>query len=339
MKKLRVILPAILTLAVSTSAAVTGTVAWFTASRLKTIQMNNITAVNPEEGLNLVSITDRNNVIVTNINESTGVIIDKAVTPVVKQATYNDSGEKSGYFRDASVDVASGKVYRAKLSEDGDRVVGYAEQNIATADTKTYNEKKIFYATSFTATFNIAREDSGYEQHLFLDFNQSTITTPDAGTKDEKNEEIYDGLRIGFKAGTVWFVWAPFSEVTADGTKGTGKAMYVSAEGDVSASWTLEENGQTAYAADKFVKAHDDPATTNTELNDSTTLLDKTTVCVVDNAGDYGHLGKLTTAGVAVTVYTWFEGLEPKVTSDNFTDAITGLETDLKFIMRRTTTA
>ena len=71
MKKLRVILPAILTLAVSTSAAVTGTVAWFSATRLRTVTMTGITVVNPEQGLKLVQVTDLANVDLTPTEEYT----------------------------------------------------------------------------------------------------------------------------------------------------------------------------------------------------------------------------------------------------------------------------
>ncbi len=337
MKKLKVILPAILTLAVSTSAAVTGTVAWFTATRLRTVQMNNITAVNPEEGLNLVSITSLTNVVGTNL-EDDGTLTDPTVTPIIKQATYmagNPETETPGYLRDASVDVNAGKVYKAVLSEDGSTVTGFAEQAIGTADTKTYNGKSIFYATSFTLNFNIARSDSGYQQHLFLDLNASDVTEADADTAAAKNEDIYHGLRIGFKTTSNWFVWAPFTE-TAAGTT----AKYVNAAGttiddpndDDDTPWASINEGYATHTDSNFVAGNNTSTTTSSEIRD-----DSTPLAVGKKTTANGWLGQLAVdnAVTAVTVYTWFEGTEPDVISDNFTEAITGLTANLRFIMRR----
>ncbi len=50
MKKSKIIVPALGIMCLSTAAAVTGTVAWFTAARVKSFSMSGITAVNPESG-------------------------------------------------------------------------------------------------------------------------------------------------------------------------------------------------------------------------------------------------------------------------------------------------
>ncbi len=341
MKKLRVILPAILTLAVSTSAAVTGTVAWFTATRLRTITMDNITAVNPEEGLKLVSLTNDTNVKFSYV-DSNGVPNDNAHYPAVTHAwdaSAQEEANKQAYLRDASVDVANGKVYKAKLSEGGE-VVGYEIQNIGTADTKTFNGKKVFYATSFDANFKVARVDSGYDFQLFLDINQSKATRPAEETTDAlKNNSIYNGIRFGFKTDDNWFVWAPFTQTEiGDANTGWTVSKYVSGPVTVDQTHSLAD-AETLYTSRRFVKGNDDNTdkTTATALNDSTTLIPNSLISTESTkvTTEYGWLGSLSTTPKAVTVYTWFEGCEEDVKSDNFTNALSGLTSDLKFIMRR----
>ena len=114
MKKLRVILPAILTLAVSTSAAVTGTVAWFSATRLRTVTMTGITVVNPEQGLKLVQVTDLANVDLTNVTVG---VPDEGKIPGITHLLSDDTTPAQLYLRDASYDLGTGTVYRGVIDE------------------------------------------------------------------------------------------------------------------------------------------------------------------------------------------------------------------------------
>ena len=54
MKKSRIIVPALAMLTLSVAASVTGTVAWFTASRTANMQLNNLAALNTSGDLSLV---------------------------------------------------------------------------------------------------------------------------------------------------------------------------------------------------------------------------------------------------------------------------------------------
>ncbi|MBQ8142694.1 MAG: hypothetical protein IJ194_06030 [Bacilli bacterium] len=341
MKKLKVILPAILTLAVSTSAAVTGTVAWFTATRLRTVAMDNVTVVNPEEGLNLLGIKNVANTKITGTTGTHGQLVTPATQPTV---THANDGTNQGVLRDASVDVENGKVYKALITEEG-AIAGYAEQAIGTKDTKTYNEQDIYYATAFTTTFGVSRVgDPGYDSCLFLDLNASLASKPGQGTGATTDVDLYNAVRIGLKCGTNWFVWAPFATIGVKAEKAADAAMYVNGEvGALNAPATDEQRlaKQTLYTAANFVKAHNTSTATDTKLNDSETLVDADY-----NTAEYGYLGTFTKVGTAatadadadgldVTVYTWFEGTDPILVNTNFTTQLAGLTANLKFILRR----
>lgn len=346
MKKLKVILPAILTLAVSTSAAVTGTVAWFTATRLRTVKMNNIAVVDPEQGLVLEKVIGTN-VKLENV-KADGTITNPSNPVEITHANYKvGETDTQGYLRDASVDVNSGTVYRGVLDQN-DAVTSYATQDIAVADQTvytTYDDKqvKVFYATKVELTFSIKQVPTAYDAGLYLDLDLSSVKKPtkDAEGNDLSGEvaadtnslKLYNAVRFGFKCGSEWFVWAPFTSERVDGT-GTKKAQYVSGA-------TL-----TDYQAANFTFGNEEAV--------ADTLVEDTATGVIANdnensTGKYyiGYLGTLaeyeaghaTKKGTTVTMYTWFEGTDDDCISTNFTEALQGLTADLKFVMRKTANA
>ena len=367
MKKLKVILPAILTLAVSTSAAVTGTVAWFTATRLRTVNMNNVTVVDPTEGLILSNVTALKNVTLSNVDNTGAPEANKI--PGIRHASYKDGEDVvDGYLRDASVDVNGGKVWRADVNDD-ESIGGYSDVSSVTdwADTATYSNKKVWFATSYSLTFKVSEEQTAYNQSLFLDLNQSTATKPDRGEAATSNLALYNAVRFGFKQGDEWVVWAPYTRVSttaaeyveetvADAddfeakksylysdTNGTavlpdavysGSATYYKLN-PLKARYVSSTSALTPYAAANFVTGHETGTSTDNSLDDSEHYVS------VDDRNAYpGYLGNLNkTTGITITCYVWFEGTDPDCISSNFTEALAGLSTSLKFIMRRTATA
>ena len=341
MKKLKVILPAILTLAVSTSAAVTGTVAWFTATRLRTVEMNNIAVVDPEEGLNLELVEGIKGVIVddTTVNSSTHVPLPSK-TPAIKQAQYLvNSTPEQGYFRDGSVDLsqATPKVYKADIKDDGTYNT-YSEvttPDFSDANGKTYDDKKVFHATQFKLTFSVDTYSSEvYDQCLFLDLKQSSITLPeeDADGNDfevgQNDIDLYKAIRFGFKTSQDWFVWAPNTD-----------------EATVAENQYLKSGTPTAYQTGELAIGDAGAvATPNTAL-----VEDTSTGYITSNSetgtGNYyiGYLGKLaeydTTDdeknGTEVNVYTWFEGCDDDCISEKFSEVLQAMTVNLKFVMRK----
>lgn len=327
MKKLRVILPAILTLAVSTSAAVTGTVAWFTATRLRTVEMNKITVVNPEEGLNLVKVENKANTKLTGVKADGSLETDQT-TPTI---THAHDGTSQGYLRDASIDLskATPVVYKAKLGDDGTHS-GYEIQPIGTADTKQFDGKKIYYATQFDLSFNIDREDNVVDTCLFFDVKASSTKALAAVKDGDNTNEVYKALRIGFKAGEEWFVWAPLTGDTADATdESSDPKVYAPRYVTGTALANVADLDKTK----NVIIGEQEPGTTDAKYTESG---DKNAIAA-SNKNNVEYLGVLPEKDdvLKVSVYTWFEGTDTACVNANFQSAVETMEATLKFISRR----
>lgn len=284
MKKSKVIIPALGILSLSTAAAVTGTVAWFTAARVKSFAMSGITAVNPESGLT-IALENINNTKVTGADGT----FDVAHSPL----------------RDGSVDVANGKVYGSILGDDGE-VTGYKDVTALVPATSSGTDhyyagnvkvgsenKDIFYATEFKASFGLSR-DGGYTYNLFFDAEHSTVSTPTEGSGEIS---VLRGLRIGMKAGSEWFVWAPLTK--------DSDVKYVNSA--VAAGATDEQltAGLTTLTDANLIKGAGAALPTTEIVSDG------------DAATRVEYLGqpKLATK-LDVTIYTWFEGSDSAVIND-----------------------
>ena len=208
MKKSKVIIPAMGILCLSTAAAVTGTVAWFTASRVKNISMSNIKVYNPESSL----VMSLENIANTTVNSS------------VDPATVTHSP-----LRDASVDLSSTPAVWASVLDDNGDVGNFrsvASPYSAGTVGSGASEVDIFYATAFKASFNL-NSAGGYSYELFFDSVTAlpTVTALSAGTND-----VLSALRIGIKTPTSYVVWAPrtvdasIKKITAANTAAAGVA-------------------------------------------------------------------------------------------------------------------
>ena len=205
MKKTKVIIPAMGILVLSTAAAVTGTVAWFTASRVKSLTMSNITVYNPESGLEMT---------VANVANTT-------VTPATDSTPAN---VEHSALRDASVDMSQATpAVWASILDDSGEVSGF--RSVASPYAAgTVSGTNIFYATAFEVKFNLTAT-TGYNFELFFDAEESlnTVTALTAGTND-----VLSALRIGIKTSSNYVVWAPrtvdagVKKITAANTAAAG---------------------------------------------------------------------------------------------------------------------
>lgn len=203
MKKSKVIIPAMGILCLSTAAAVTGTVAWFTASRVKSLAMQNIKVYNPESSL------------VMNVTAGVNTTVDDSgETPIVSHSP----------LRDASVDMSAETVWASTLNDDGEVA---AFRSVASPySAGTVDSTAIFYATTFDVSFNL-NATSGYTYELFFDSVTSLTNTTalTVGTND-----VLSGLRIGIKTASSYVVWAPrtvdasVKKITAANTAAAGVA-------------------------------------------------------------------------------------------------------------------
>ena len=329
MKKLRVILPAILTLAVSTSAAVTGTVAWFTATRLRTVTMNQITVVNPEEGLNLVKCKNVANTKVTGANQSTGVLDTKDTIPTI---THANDGTNQGVLRDASVNLSSTPVvYRSVLGEEGN-ITGFEPigSDFTVKDDKKYNNLDVYYVTQFKLSFTIDREDTSVDTCLFFDPEASSTAALTAVVDNTNTNYVYKSLRIGLKTSTNWLVWAPLTDDDADATNESANPKEYAPR--------VVTGNNTANVADvtstKVIKGKYEPDDTDAKFTETEGKLAAT----AKNFTEY--LGILDdTTELDVDVFTWFEGTDTNCVNAQFQSLVSTMTATLKFISRRVTQA
>lgn len=318
MKKSKIIVPALGILAFSTAAAVTGTVAWFTANRLATVSNKNITVVNPEAGLH-VKATDVANTKVEYDGTETGHINSPSII-------HANDGTNQGYLRDASVKMgATPVVYKSVLGEDG-TVSSYKAQAIGTADTKTYDGSALYFATQYKLDFYVDRVDTGYETALFFDANASQVQYDKAAVGSSLNE-VYKSVRFGFQCGSNWFVWAP---LTADTGEDPAPAIK-----NVTGEGTAADGANVADvdAAHRIIGNATSTAT-STELKDDTALVPAANKKVSDNYGYLGEL-KLEANKLTVNVYTWFEGTDTACINDNFSTVQALFTSTMNFIYRR----
>ena len=332
MKKLKVILPAILTLAVSTSAAVTGTVAWFTATRLRTVSMAGITAVNPEAGLNITVTEGANTKVEGAPNTEYTITHGKQKVGDV----YNDV-----YLRDASVDLSDNSVHRAVVDEETGELnatTPYATvsaEPFNDANGKTYAGNKVVYATRFTASFTSTQDvptGSTYAYGLFVDLRRSTFTQDgkyyDDNTAAANDLKLLKALRVGFSTTGQNFVWAPFAEESAvkfDVPTGADAGK----DTNYRATYITTGNTVGNYNEADFVVAG------NTNSTGDEVPSDTAAPMANDDALAYkGYLGALTTTARVVTVTTWFEGTDPNCVNNNFSKALSAVESSLTFAMR-----
>lgn len=206
MKKSRIILPAVALLTISTVAAASSTVAWFSATREITINTNEVGVYNPESNLEIV---------LTGVSEAGSKVKDNDPRII----------DLPSYLRDGSVDLNSGKVYKKDLvaTDTYNEVTGFTSEKALINDQETV----IYRATSWKMTFSMkdATPDS-YAIFLNISDLATSFTHKAVSEKDEHN--VYKSLRLGLKYDGGFVVVAPFYDATdnslayVNGTSSTG---------------------------------------------------------------------------------------------------------------------
>jgi len=319
MKKSKIIVPALGILAFSTAAAVTGTVAWFTASRQATISNSAITAFNPEEGLQITLSAPTEGVTLT--------------TPGAAQAV----AAEHKLLRDGSVDISTDthKVYGSELGEDGS-VAGFAEKaSPFLAGTKVDGTTKYYYATKYTATFNLSAQSSNDQYALIYDNGELVATGSSA---------IKAALRIGIRndANDEYMVIAPFrnelgynynraTDVTSSNYDEKKGSLYTESAGVYTpVGAAAYDAGKTYYYRDALtsesfinntVKASVTGSYAGVTVyanNDNASAVGSHVANLAAISSNIGFLGTLQGTGtIATSVYTWFEGCDPDCVNNN----------------------
>ena len=287
MKKSKIIIPAAAILALSVGASVTGTVAWFTASRTASIAATNLAAINTGGNLT-VSLT-------------------RGVGTTVDGTTVNLS-----FLRDVSYDDTANEAYVAVLDTNGTNVLAtrklssterdsYSTVTVSGATWGSTRSVDVYYYNSWTAEFSTTSNANNY-----LLFDSSTSVSK-IGTGTIAETSIYKAVRVGMTCGEKSFVWAPYTSLTES------TVAHLSGEGELKAS-------QPATTAPDYTKYVTTVAEADQNLYTLYTNVIKEAEGVVregssKTAAD-GHKGLLSTtlkSGAVATVEfkLWFEGLDP----------------------------
>lgn len=223
MKKSKIIVPALAVLCLSTAAAVSGTVAWFSAARTAKIGVTS-TVINPEGTLDV---------------QIAGKVACTATGTTVAM-------DDDALLRDASVDVASNPTtftaYRAILGSS-ETPTGYAAVSHPLGSTSdegdeyeiTVNSatKTVYYYAMFQADFSVKGAAATNNYHVFFDATNSVSST--------STDKVQNGYRVAMFSDvkTKSCVWAPKAVGAVNyvkGTAGTAESIgtYTKAESNVS---------------------------------------------------------------------------------------------------------
>lgn len=207
MKKSRIILPAVALLTISTVAAASSTVAWFSATREITINTNEVGVYNPESNLEIV---------LTGVKEAGSKVKDNDPRII----------DLPSYLRDGSVDLNSGKVYKKDLvaTDTYNEVTNFTSESALINDQETV----IYRATSWTMTFSM-KDATPDSYAIFLNISNLATSFTHKAVSEKAEENVYKSLRLGLKYDGGFVVVAPFYDETNDnslayvnGTSSTG---------------------------------------------------------------------------------------------------------------------
>ena len=313
MKKSRLLAPALALTIFSTAAAVTGTVAWYFAQRSVSVKTT-VTSFNPEAGLK-VTLTEG---VGTNIGTASSTNTNAPATVAHE------------LIRDGSVDLANEKAYGAIKNRKGDQIIEFKEIDAKNNEDELLagtnaQDKEYYYATKYSAKFELTQKNSGTQYALFYD--NSLLG------KGSQSSLIQESLRIGIVLENDYFVIAPFrSAAPADGLKyvvNTDPAEDRAVYGD-----------KVIYGFETTITESGNPATYSitTGTTKAENLVDESnqpldgTIPEARLTLTKGYMGKIKNAEeINVTVYTWFEGEDPHSDSKYVDDK--AIETTLGFTL------
>ena len=290
MKKTKILVPALGMMLLSTAAAVSGTMAWFSANRSVTVSTNNF-AIEALDGSLVASAA--NLVGTTADNETT------AGNPVISIL--------EGYkLLDASFDEASGqeKLY-TDVRNDAGNITGFEDLGAlpGSADNTAWKAASgnYYYGIAWSVTFTYTFKGDTRDLDLFFDFAGSTATySAQTGAAAATNAyETHKGYRIAMINGNNRVVWAPF-RASSEGTPAAAKTYH-----------HVNGEGQTAF---QNYTNHTDILLSDTATAAS---LDKAADSTNGNTSRPDYLGTITnTAGTGsqtVKFVCWYEGEDENV--------------------------
>lgn len=298
MKKSKIIVPALGILLFSTAASISGTVAWFTATRTYEADAGNFAVVSTKNNLEVEMAGELG----TQLKDGDDTVIELA------NANYK--------LTDASVDAANH--YLIAPDAAGTKVGKLVDLNApailgtAAGDTNgLFRETNIYSAFTWTIDFKLSMGSVSQTIGLFFDNSLSSVTLSDGSAVTDTGK----GFRVGF---------LPIS--VADANNGSGIAKV----------WAPNQTGQTSSVNNVRYTAYSNAIVAGTTTLDSITanystgnvLMDgatATNALTVPEDGAVGattsavnYMGTFTFAADSVVhlkyrVVVWYEGTDPTI--------------------------
>lgn len=278
-----VILPALATLVLTSVATVTGTAAWFSASRSVIANAGDFVAKNLSGNFTIQATGG----VGTTATEDEGVTNSRVTV------------NANTVMTDASYDIHSDVLYTKVLGDDavtGYKVIGttgkYATLNPTNLKAGSYTEtsttKVVFYALTWSYTFTYEFKDTTKTMDLFLDSAGASFTKATGGTLTDSGK----GFRIGFIGDKKTILSADNETTHVTGT--TTTADDYSKEDVKYLGVTSQKAGDVA---DESNKSRDDYLGTFKPTTDGTSI--------------------------TLNVIAWFEGTDKNVVNEKDLEAVT----------------
>ncbi len=316
-KKSKIIVPALALITATTVASVTGTVAWYTASRTATISATSFESRSMTSSLKVAT--------------SPLVGTKNGTTTASAFASININGNLThGSYNAQAITTEEspneGDLYVAKINDDGNEVVGYESKGtlsnaystssgqvvdtscawLADTYTNSSNENvKVWYAVAWKMTFEV---DSlgNHGVGLFFDPSATTFT-------DSLNGDAKQGLRIAFMTST---------NVRVVGGLETG-------EKHVKSTWN---KSTTDESANSYTEAFGTGIYHYVGETSYTKATDGTSTTLANNTGYLGSFEAVTTGSddttttknvLEVTAVAWYEGEDSSIAKDKSMSNVT----------------
>lgn len=300
MKKAKILVPALGMMMLSTAAAVSGTMAWFTANRAVQVTTTSFEVEALDGSLDVIA------------KAKVGTSVDVATKKIVSIT----SGYKLG---DASFNHTNSTLYTDVPTDDGSQPTSYSVvdtlANAAADNTKwQVGTTTNYYAIAWDLEFTYSFKGDTRPMDLFFDFSHSTCVRTEE-TAGSGSGQTANGFRIAMICGSEILIWAP------------NRAGTVSEEAQV------YKYVNTTSATANYT--NHDPLV----LSDTSATLDPV-VAADDAAHStrVDYLAQMTNATPGetnvktVTCVAWFEGCDPDVINESSMDSVVNT---LKFYVRR----
>ncbi len=208
MKKSKIIVPALGILLLSTAASISGTVAWFTASRTFSTSVSEFGVGSIDGQLKATVAAGVGTKVGT--NDSTIEFAVDDTPSVLTDASYYSTG-RVVYTDDAVVTEAGGGTNTTAfylVGTDGTRTA--ANLKAGSKDSKDY-----YYAVTWTITLKYEGSATSNNVHMLFDSTESSITVTSSSEGTDKHLDIGNGIRFNFEVNSASKVnYAPLRETS-----------------------------------------------------------------------------------------------------------------------------